>query len=166
MNPTTIPLLEDFYQIPDRPTTQLFASYGHWHPVYITRLTYSVLLCNKYRSRIFVFGDNLERTGVGGQAIIRNCENSFGLRTKKEPTKVPGAYFTDRDYTWFCRIVDYDLINLKDLNKQYPIVLSANGYGTGLAKLPTQAPKCYTYLCKQLNEFCHSPIFNPYYGTN
>lgn len=165
MNPITIDIKQDFHKLENRPDSGLFYMYGSWFPVYLTKLTFTPLLCQKHLNKVFVFGDNLDRCGKSGQAVIRDCSNSFGLRTKKEPSKVPGAYFTDRDYVWFCRVVDQDITNLKELNRNHPIVFSANGYGTGLAKLPTQAPKCFKYLCKQLNEFCCSPIFNPYYGS-
>jgi hypothetical protein len=132
--------------------------------IYLVTVDFSVVLCNRFPERVFVFSDNIEREGIGGQAIIRNCENSFGIRTKKRPKNSPGSFFTDRDYIHYRNLVNHDMQNLYELNKEHPIALSANGYGTGLAKLYLTAPKCFSYLVTKLNEFCDDNIFNPYYA--
>jgi len=39
---------------------------------------YSISDVQSNPNKIYVFGDNLQRTGTGGQAVIRNNENAFG----------------------------------------------------------------------------------------
>lgn len=142
--------------------------FRRYSPLYLTTAEYSVALVLGFPDRIFVFGDNIERAGHGGQAVIRSCENSFGIRTKKQPKNTTSAFFSDSDYILFRRMIDHDFENLDDLNREHPIVLSANGYGTGRALLYNTAPRCYTYLVTKLNHFCDAEIFNPYYhpGTD
>ena len=41
----------------------------------------------------FVFGDNLQRSGTGGQAVIRNNPNVIGIPTKVAPGTGEGDYF-------------------------------------------------------------------------
>lgn len=137
---------------------------GHgYHPVYVCNAMFNPMLCQKHPEYLFVFGDNTDRTGFGGQACIRNCENSFGIRTKKFPNTSPTSYFTDRDYLWFQKLIDDDIYNLLQLNRKKAVILAAGGYGTERAKLCEKAPKCYKYLCQRLNYFCGNLVFNPDY---
>src|SRR6185437_11401462 len=46
---------------------------------------------------LFVFGDNLQRRGRGGQAAIRDAANAVGLPTKRAPRWDEAAFFTDAD---------------------------------------------------------------------
>jgi hypothetical protein len=52
----------------------------------------------KNKSKIFVFGDNDHRMGKKGQAIIRDCENTIGLRTKKYPSYKTDSYYNDKEH--------------------------------------------------------------------
>ena len=49
-------------------------------------------------NKIYIYGDNDERKGLGGQAIIRNEPNTIGIRTKKKPSTEKGAYYTDKEF--------------------------------------------------------------------
>ena len=69
------------------------------------------------------------------------------------------AFFTDAHLIKFMTYIDFDFQNLTELNIDHPIILSRNGYGNGLAALPTKAPKCYEYLTTKLNKFCQQKIF-------
>lgn len=62
-----------------------------WDAWYTTELVESNPDC------LFVFGDNLKHKGHGGQAIIRDCSNTFGIPTKREPNKRPTSYFSDKE---------------------------------------------------------------------
>lgn len=94
---------------------------------------------------IFVFGDNMLKEGRGGQAVIRDCSNSVGLRTKIKPSMEKNAFFSDNKKSF--TIVSNDLRRIEDLLfLDNDIILSQNGYGNGLAKLPSKAPKLYRYL--------------------
>ena len=49
-------------------------------------------------NHIFVFGDNLERKGKGGAAILRDLSNTYGFITKKKPSHHVSSYFTTTAY--------------------------------------------------------------------
>ena len=52
-----------------------------------------------YGLRYYVFGDNMERRGLGGQAgVMRGEPNAIGVPTKWSPSNRPDAYFTDEDW--------------------------------------------------------------------
>lgn len=125
----------------------------NYFQTYLCYAKFNKLLCHRFGNIIFVFGDNVLRTGQGGQAVIRPCKNSVGIRTKKSPTTLSGAYFYDRDFDQFCEYIDADFQNLEELRRHHPIALSAYGYGNGLADLPNRAPQCYNYLIHKLNRF-------------
>lgn len=121
------------------------------------RLTPQIV--ERHPDKIFIFGDNLERTGTGGQAIIRGLPNTYGLRTKKSPRKDKASYFYDSDFIWFSGIVVEDFNKIQALNKTHKIVFHQSGYGNGLAKLPEYAPRCYKYLINHLNSYCKGEYF-------
>ena len=108
---------------------------------------------NSNINKIFVYGDNNARIGKGGQAIIRDLPNTFGIRTKKGPSKKPAAYYTDNELEINKKNILEDIINLKSKAfKDSIIVFSDGGYGTGLASLNEKAPKTFEYLCFLLRE--------------
>jgi len=127
--------------------------------IYLCDEFFTPFVCAQHPKKVFVFSDNLQREGTGGQACIRHCENSVGIRTKKFPQYEPSAYFTDADFDKFVNYVNHDIACLKDLNKYHPLVFSSHGYGTGLAEMPKRAPNCFIYLCKSLNEFIGKGVF-------
>ena len=46
------------------------------------------------RDKLFLFGDNLERRGFGGQAAaMRGEPNAVGIPTKKKPSYAGDAFF-------------------------------------------------------------------------
>ena len=47
---------------------------------------------------IFIFGDNLKRTGKGGAAVLRDVSNTYGFITKKSPTHLDKDYYTVEEY--------------------------------------------------------------------
>ncbi len=110
----------------------------------------------KSPSKFFVFGDNCERWGKGGQALIRDQRNSIGLRTKKKPDNLSSSFFNDLEYQKNCQLILEDILTIKEkqLNGSV-IVLSKNGYGTGLAKLSERSPETFNYLNESLKNFLH-----------
>ena len=48
--------------------------------------SYSIEDCKANPHKFYIFGDNLIHQGCGGQAIIRYCDNAFGIPTKRLPT--------------------------------------------------------------------------------
>lgn len=102
--------------------------------------------------KIYIFGDNMERKGKKGQAVIRDCENALGVATKRSPTVKKESYFSDLE----------DEINVikSDLRKAYSlgmsgkvIVFPEDGLGTDLDKLPSKSPKAYKELDNITNIF-------------
>lgn len=102
--------------------------------------------------KIFIFGDNIQRTGKGGQAIIRDNDNAFGIATKKLPNTNKEAYFSDNELEENKKVIDVDIQNILDSAEGRTIVFPQNGLGTGLAKLKEKAPKTFEYLNQRLKE--------------
>lgn len=107
-------------------------------------------------NKIFVFGDNNDRVGKGGQAIIRDLPNTAGIRTKKSPNNKPSSFYSDIDFEDNKKKILEDVMTIKGhMLFGYIIVLSEGGYGTGLAKLKERAPLTFEYLCKVLKDNFH-----------
>ncbi len=105
---------------------------------------------------IFVYGDNLKRTGKGGQAVIRELPNSIGLVTKKEPSNNLDAFFNDSEIELNSKFILKDILEIKlkqILGEQ--LIFSSGGYGTGLSKMPEKAPNTFLYLNELLQNFFH-----------
>ena len=110
----------------------------------------SIKLCRENPNDIFVFGDNLIGEGKGGQAIIRDEPNAFGIPTKRLPSMRPNAFFGDRrDEASSLFALLNILAELKNTNGNGRIVFPSAGLGTGLAKMEEKSPKLY----KAMNEF-------------
>ena len=100
--------------------------------------------------KIFLFGDNLLKVGLGGQAAeMRGEPNAIGIPTKRAPSMSPESFFSDDDYIDNIRAID-DAIGSIPPGKI--IVLPQYGLGTGRAKLQQKAPRTYAYLQNKLNE--------------
>lgn len=98
---------------------------------------------------LYVFGDNDQRQGYGGQAAaMRGEPNAVGIRTKAKPLRGADAYWSDATYAENIRKIDEDMARL--FAHQGPIVLPEAGIGTGLAELKQRAPKTFQYLQERL----------------
>lgn len=99
---------------------------------------------------LFVFGDNMKRRGMGGQAReMRGEPNAIGIPTKHEPSMKPSAFFCDDDYIAWATCSGPDICDL--LSHEGIIVWPELGIGTGLAALPSRAPKIWrTIECLRL----------------
>jgi hypothetical protein len=111
---------------------------------------YSIADVKANPNKIYVFGDNLQRTGTGGQAVIRNNPNAMGIVTKLKPTMNPDAFMSDDDIDMNRQNIDSDIRKIKNKNKT--LVFPKDGFGTGLAKLKEKAPQTYAYLKQRLLE--------------
>jgi hypothetical protein len=109
----------------------------------------------KHSNYIFIYGDNDQKYGLGGQAIIRKEPNTHGIPTKKCPNCEPSSYYSDDDIEEN-KIKINNAINalLKRLESGYyqGIILPENGLGTGLAKLQKKAPKTFEFLNQRMDE--------------
>lgn len=113
---------------------------------------YSSELCNKNPNKLFVFGDNMLRRGKAGQAVIRDCNNAFGIVTKTLPSMSNHSFFSDDQKIHKMALMR----DLESLDTQFNsgkweyIVFPKAGIGTGLAKLKLKAPQLYQYLSDHL----------------
>lgn len=103
-------------------------------------------------TKLFLFGDNMAKRGMGGQAKeMRHEPNTFGIATKWFPSLQSTAYFLDTDFNRIS--VYYDEIFKQIKNTPYEvIVIPEDGIGTGLARLDKTAPRIFEYLQKKLEE--------------
>jgi hypothetical protein len=94
---------------------------------------------------IFLFGDNMRRQGYGGQAAtMRGHPNSFGVPTKWAPDSQTSSYFKDEDWEFVEDAIRFPfMIALAWLKAGRTVVVPHDGLGTGLAELPTRAPKIF-----------------------
>ena len=100
------------------------------------------------RFKIFVFGDNLEEIGYGGQAkAMRGEYNTIGIPTKQSPF----MYFSDDDYDKVKDIIlaKFGIIE-SHLQCNHIVVLPKAGVGTGLARLKEKAPKIWNLIKENL----------------
>ncbi len=105
----------------------------------------------------YVFGDNDNRTGIGGQAKeMRGEPNAIGIRTKKLASHNEDAYYYDTNYlnNTVKIVADFKIVHsLLMLGRV--VVFPADGIGTGLAKLGEKAPltlKLITNIIEELVE--------------
>lgn len=99
---------------------------------------------------LFVFGDNLQRAGFGGQAKeMRGEPNAVGIPTKRAPRMDPDAFLSDDEETRF----EFNLAAglaferlARHLEAGGTVVLPADSIGTGLADLERRAPRIWASL--------------------
>ena len=100
------------------------------------------------RDILFLFGDNSTRKGLGGQAKeMRGEPNSLGIVTKKFPSNEKDSFYSDEDFYVWLELFSGDMENLAEKvnsGKYKTIVIPP--LGTGLAALPSKAPKIWNYL--------------------
>lgn len=105
--------------------------------------------------KIFLFGDNLEQRGFGGQAAAMRCEpNAIGIPTKKSPTYSADAFFCDNEFEQHKVAIDRAFAQLTKTasDATQVIVIPANGLGTGRVELERRAPRTFAYLQSRLAE--------------
>ena len=100
--------------------------------------------------KTYLFGDNYERKGFGGQAKeMRGEPNSVGIVTKYSPSNSEDSFFgnSDQDTIFQISLIEKDLrpvINLLVIGRT--IVIPSDGLGTGLSRLPEKASMTHAYL--------------------
>ena len=96
--------------------------------------------------KIYVFGDNVQRSGLGGQAKeMRGEPNAIGVVTKWAPSMAARAFFDD---TAVCKmLVERDLLLVQQvLDRGRTVVVPTDGIGTGLSRLPKYAPNLDAFI--------------------
>lgn len=104
----------------------------------------------------FLFGDNLERRGNAGLAIIRGYPNALGVATKIAPSTERSAYFYDQWLDRHLRLVLLDLYQVEEQAKHYDIIVPVTSsgrisLGLGLANLEIKSPTTYKVITSYLN---------------
>lgn len=123
---------------------------------------FSVQKCKDNPRKLYIYGDNQAGWGKGGQAIIRDEPNTFGISTKYSPSQ----YYTDDRFEENSDYLIKEIDELFFLLKNYDVlVFPKYGLGTGLSQMQKYAPKSFIFLCEVLLEefnfnnmaFLHSP---------
>lgn len=119
--------------------------------VYQTRINRQDLKANP--DVLYVFGDNDQRRGYGGLAAsVRGEPNAVGVRTKKEPTMAPGAFYSDSEKEKHVSDMAADLLPVEEHLQQGKIVVfPISPLGSGFAKLEELAPETYHQLQSMVN---------------
>ena len=92
--------------------------------------------------KLFVFGDNLLRYGLGGQAKeMRGEPNTIGIITKFCPAMTEGSFLNDEFYKRWLEVSANDILQI--FLFIYIVVWPKAGIGTGLAQLPKRAPTIF-----------------------
>lgn len=112
---------------------------------------FSKELCETNPQSLFIFGDNQQRIGMGGQAQIRECSNSIGIATKKSVSE----FMTDDEYLQNQISIDRDIMNVKKAvedNGYSSVVFPESGLGWGRADIQNRCPRTALYLSQRLLE--------------
>lgn len=106
------------------------------------------------RDVLYLFGDNEERRGLGGQAKeMRGESNAIGVRTKRSPSTHEDAFWSDDKLYQGIAMIDEDLKPaFRHLDAGGIVVIPMDGLGTGLSELPARAPAIYAHLEKRIQE--------------
>ena len=112
---------------------------------------YTSKLLYENQEKIFVLGDNMVRKGKGGQAVIRDCPNAFGIATKRYPSMNEDAFFSDQPDEF--DVVMNDLRQLYKLSKSHTIVFPVGGIGTGLAQMEKRSFAIWSKMCWILKDY-------------
>jgi hypothetical protein len=111
---------------------------------------------------LYVFGDNFQRSGRGGQAReCRGLPNTVGIPTKRAPSTRDSAYLTDADLDQWLRISAPDFARIAAaLAQRTTVIFPSDGIGTGLAQLPMRAPLIWRALRSKLHDL-QPDLFEP-----
>jgi hypothetical protein len=94
------------------------------------------------RAVLYVFGDNFERKGLGGQAgQARGEPNAVGIATKRRPSREEDAYLTDDDYD---KWVAFNVLSCAQIDSHLTrggVVVWPTQIGMGRADLQGRAPR-------------------------
>ena len=95
----------------------------------------------------YVFGDNQQRIGLGGQAAeMRGEPNAIGIATKASPSEFwKEDTPADGMRNGLSLINDMTLV-VAVLAEGKTVVFPEDGLGTGLSELPQRCPKTFQFL--------------------
>lgn len=100
-------------------------------------------------SCLYVFGDNEQRWGLGGQAKeMRGEPNAIGVATLKSP----GEFWNDENVSHQLAILDADFAPvIAALDEGQTVIFPLDGIGTGLADLERRSPATFAYLVSKVD---------------
>jgi len=106
---------------------------------------------------LFVFGDNLIRTGTKGQASIRAAgPNVVGWITKKLPQLTAASFLSDMELDSNAQLFDSCTAEILRLAPQYDVIyFPEDGLGTGLTQLEVRAPRTWDLMQLKLQALLH-----------
>lgn len=109
---------------------------------------YTREMARRHPRVLFVFGDNMRRAGMGGQAAaLRGEPNAVGIPTKWAPGRRDSDYFNDGDLEAVKDTLDAEFARLEEhLRAGGTVVWPKAGIGTGLSQLPQRAPRIQRYI--------------------
>lgn len=88
----------------------------------------------------FVFGDNWQRVGMGGQAAtMRGEPNAIGIATKRAPGMTDADFFSG-SIAEIELLLDELRIAALAISEGRAVYVPSDGLGTGLSELPQRAP--------------------------
>lgn len=104
------------------------------------------------RDTLFVFGDNVERRGFGGQAKEARGEfNAIGLPTKWRPNNDIESFFYEHQFEYIKSIILDTTFKRIEMEKcLYKKIVFFPNIGRGLANLQNTAPKILEYIESQI----------------
>ncbi len=108
--------------------------------------TFSTKICTENPDKIYVFGDNYTRYGKRGQAVIRDCKNTYGIPTKVRPTMDDDAFLSDDTLDSYIMHLARYKAELLSLTQSNTLVFPIGGIGTGLSQMPYRCPQCFQAL--------------------
>lgn len=108
---------------------------------------------------LFVFGDNTLGFGMGGQAIIRNEPNAFGVPTKRKPSMTDDAFFSEgqqEDEDAILTAIAHLWVLLRQgITVVIPMTKEGKvSLGCERAELPQRAPTLYRLIETHVQEMC------------
>lgn len=130
------------------PAVRVRVFQGHWDPKIVRHR----------KDCLFVFGDNEDQVGRGGQAVIRDEPNAIGIPTKLRPYMNEDAFYSDEDFDDNKSAIDESIAELhkklslkNETGKKYScLMFPHDGLGTGRSQLPKRAPRTYQYLLSRI----------------
>lgn len=98
----------------------------------------------------YIFGDNEQRFGLGGQAAeMRGEPNAIGVAT----LAAPGRFWREDEVERQCLVLDDDLAKvMAALDAGRVVVFPLDGVGTGLAALERHSPTTFAHLQRRIAE--------------
>jgi hypothetical protein len=99
---------------------------------------------------LYIFGDNLARVGMGGQAFsARGCPNAVGIPTLISPSQpASDASYWRLRASIFCAFVKIK----RHLKAGGTVVWPEDGVGTGIADLKNNCPRLLSHIQNQICE--------------